>query len=152
MDKEREAIWELEIIWMVLVVSKEEDIGWISSRKVMLNSRACVRNSVRSNLSLVQVINFATEKTWQYPRISMDIATSKCFFCRGNFFVAIATTPNLRRKSDNVLDFVKCLIRRYIDAWPSLYPRLAVARATPFRRYIHGCWDFLKNKYFQPSL
>ena len=44
--------------------------------------------------SLVQVINFATEKTWQYPRKSVDISTSKCFFSHGNFFIAIATTPN----------------------------------------------------------
>ena len=51
--------------------------------------------------TLVHVINFATEKMWQYPRKSMDIATSKCFLFRGNYFVAIATTPNLRRKSDN---------------------------------------------------
>ena len=72
---------------------------------------------------LVQVINFSTEKTWQYPRISVDIATSKCFFCCGNFFVAIATTPNLRR---------------YIHAWSSLYPWLAVAVSTDFRRCIHG--------------
>ena len=49
----------------------------------------------------VHVINFSTEKTWQYPRKSVDIATSKCFLFRGNYFVAIATTPNLRRKSDD---------------------------------------------------
>ena len=51
--------------------------------------------------ALVQVINFATAKTWQYPRKSVDIATSKCFLFRGNYFVAIETTPNLRRKSDD---------------------------------------------------
>ena len=69
-------------------------------------------------------------KMWQYPRKSMDIATSKCFFSRGNNSVAIEMTPNLRRKSDNVLYFVRCLSRRYIHAWPSLYPRLAVAVST----------------------
>ena len=78
---------------------------------------------IRHCNTLVQVINFATAKTWQYPRISVDIATFKCFFFRGNFFVAIATTPNLRR---------------YIHAWSSLYPRLAVAVSTDFRRCIHG--------------
>ena len=54
-----------------------------------------IQETISRQGTLVQVINFATEKTWQYPRISVDIATSKCFFCRGNFFVAIATTPNL---------------------------------------------------------
>ena len=51
--------------------------------------------------SLVQVINFATVKTWQYPWKSVDISTSKCFLFRGNYFVAIETTPNLRRKRDD---------------------------------------------------
>ena len=88
-------------------------------------------------LALVHVINFATVKTWQYPQKSVDIATSKCFFSRGNNFVAIETTPNLRCKSDNVLYFVRCLSRRYINAWPSLYPRLAVAVSTPCHRCIH---------------
>ena len=95
--------------------------------------------------SLVQVINFATAKTWQYPRISVDISTSKCFFCRGTFFVAIATTPNLRCKSDNVLYFIRCLSRRYIHAQPSLYPRWSVAVSTLSRRCIHGCEILKKN-------
>ena len=44
---------------------------------------------------------FCHGKTWKYPRKSMDIATEKRFFSRGSHFVAIATTPNLRRKSDD---------------------------------------------------
>ena len=97
---------------------------------------------------------------WQYPWKSVDIAMSKCFFFRGNNFVAIEMTPNLRCKSDNVLYFVRCLSRHYIHAYPCLYPRLAitistpshlcihalpylyprlaVAVSTPFRRYIHA--------------
>ena len=39
---------------------------------------------------------FCQGKTWQYPRKIMDIATSKCFFFRGNNSIAIETTPNLR--------------------------------------------------------
>ena len=118
--------------------------------------------------------NFSTAKTWQYPRISVDIATSKCFFCRGNFFVAIATTPNLPwiqrqwknpRYSDgdaipataNLEKFhgtpslYPCLVvaistecRRCIHALPSLYPRHVVAISTVHRRYIHGCEIFKK--------
>ena len=70
---------------------------------------------------------FCHGKTWQYPQKSVDIATSKCFFFRGNNSVAREMTPNLRCKRDNVLYFVRCLSRRYIHAWSSLYPHLAVA-------------------------
>ena len=57
------------------------------------------------------------------------------FFC-GNNFVAIEMTPNLRCKSDNVLYFVRCLSRRYIHSWPSLYPCLAVAVSTLCIRFL----------------
>ena len=61
-----------------------------------MNSLKCIHlndsSSGMSSLTLVQVINFATAKTWQYPRRSVDIATSKCFFSCGNYFVVIATT------------------------------------------------------------
>ena len=77
------------------------------------------------------MINFATEKrgnihgkAWILPRLSVFFS-----FC-GNNSVTIETTPNLRYKSDNVLYLVRCLSRRYIHAWPSLYPRLAVAAST----------------------
>ena len=78
-------------------------------------------------IALVQVINFAMAKTWQYPRISVDIATSKCFFCRGNCFVAIATTPNLRGKFPRNAVSVSTPSRHCIHTWSSLYPRQAVA-------------------------
>ena len=68
----------------------------------------------------------------------MDIATSKCFFLRGNNSVAIETTPNLRCKSDNVLYFVRCLSRRYIHAWPSLYTCLVISVSTPCHLCIHA--------------
>ena len=99
---------------------------------------------------------FCHGKTWQYPRKNVDIATSKCFLFRGNYFVAIATTPNLHRKSDDPFrryshalykGFLKMDIqavsistdcRRYIHGLPSLYPRIPIVISTDCRRYIHG--------------
>ena len=58
----------------------------------MNHSLCCTSNISKLTLALVHVINFATEKTWQYPRISVDIATSKCFFLPWQLF---------RRNSDD---------------------------------------------------
>ena len=101
--------------------------------------------------ALVHVINFATAKTWQYPRKSMDIATSKCFFFHGNTSVAIETTPNLRCNSDNVLYFIRCLSCLYIHAWPSLYPRLALTVSMLYIRFFFKCKPRNKTS-LQPCL
>ena len=95
---------------------------------------------------------FCHGETWQYPQKSVDIATSKCFFSRGKYFIAIEKTSNLCCKSDNVLYFVRWLSRRYIHTWPSLYPRRVVTVSMPGRRCIHAgpslyprLWNLKKN-------
>ena len=111
----------------------------------MFGSGGGTRRFTRARGSIQLVVTSTSDqffhgKTWQYPQKSMDIATSKCFFSRGNNFVAIETTPNLRRKRDNVLYFIRCLSCRYIHAWSSLYPRLAISVSMLGRRCIHALY------------
>ena len=113
----------------------------------MVSCRPVIENSSAHNTSTSD--QFCHGKTWQYPWKSVDIATSKCFLFRGNYSVAIEMTPNLRRKRDNVLYFVICLSRRYIHAWPSLYPRLAVSVSMPSRRYIHALYKVFFLNHFR---
>ena len=84
-------------------------------------------------LTLVQVINFATAKTWQYPWRIMDIATSKCFFSRGNYFVTIATTRYCVARA-TMFYFAVCIFpwvgRLYSDGKTSQLRRQDVAIAT----------------------
>ena len=63
--------------------------------------------SDRDPKSLVQVINFSTEKCGNIHRKAWILPRLSVFFFRGNNSVAIEMTPNLRRKSDNVLYLVR---------------------------------------------
>ena len=122
-------------------------VGWNVVATQLVADRIHHKISVLTSTS----DQFFHGKTWQYPRKSMDISTSKCFFFRGNYSVAIEMTPNLRCKSDNVLYFVRCLSRLYIHAWSSLYPRLAVVVSTLCIRFFFKCKPRNKTS-LQPRL
>jgi len=110
---------------------------------MVMNNRMATSSSIADPLSIY--INswpgtitstsdqFCHGKTWQFPRLSVDIATSQCFFFRGNNFVTTVTTHKLRCKSDNVQYLFTCLRRGYSDgpAWIQRRPGVDIVTALP---------------------